>query len=220
MSRRQHRRPCVSVAARESYGGGRAASSSRRGRVGSLVLASLAVAAVSSGCTSDSPAPGPLSPLGSEPPLSQSAPVASSPAPPASPTVSDEDAIRAAYATFMDARNVSLNDPRKPPDRRLWQVSIPPARDGVYSLVLHYRVRKLRVVGGPASTLSNLKVNGDSAQFKDCVDSRNVDVVFARTGESALSPGQSRIVPVDVDLVRADVGWQVKHWLPRRGEEC
>jgi len=153
-------------------------------------------------------------------------PTSSSPPPPPAqgPSVDPEQVTRAeilrVYAEFLDARRVSLKDPQQPPDRRIYKVSAPPARDELYSHVVRYRRLALRMRGGLISHPGPARlVDERTAVLRDCVDRSNEIPVLHRTGRSRLAPGQADRVPVDVTLTRLP-GWVVTNWNVKRGEPC
>jgi hypothetical protein len=147
----------------------------------------------------------------------------------ASPSASEPDPqaqakadVLAVYATFMDARNKSLNNPRKPPDRRLFQVSIPPARDELYNLVLYYRAKGMLVSGATRSapSLSTLEIHGETASFMDCVDGSDAIPTDRKSGESAIAPDQEPRLWVEVRGTHTDGTWFIDKWDVKRNRPC
>jgi hypothetical protein len=187
----------------------------RQRRVWLLAAAAALVAGCSAAGSAETPAPT-VSPESPTPQTMSASPSASEPDPQAQAKAD----VLAVYATFMDARNKSLNNPRKPPDRRLFQVSIPPARDGAYNAVLYYRRQGIKVRGAPVSNPSVGKITGEFAKISDCLDSNPSLPVFVNTGESALAPGQGRRIVIDVDAKRVDGAWQISRWVPDRSHKC
>lgn len=183
--------------------------------------AALACASLLAGCAAD----GSAAPAAPTPGTATSTPVPTSATPLPStsgvdPQAQAKAAVLAAYATFMDARNKSLNDPRKPPDRRLFQVSIPPARDQLYNLVLDYRQQGIAVRGATTSETQPVRLEGRAAMFDDCLDSHLSMPVFIKTGKSALAPNQVRRVVIRVEAVNDGGVWWVNKWTPERGNTC
>lgn len=130
--------------------------------------------------------------------------------------------VLAAYATFMDARNKSLNDPRKPPDRRLFKVSIPPARDELYNLVLYYRAKGLLISGDTKSTpdVSTFKLSGEAATFMDCVDGSDAIPTDRKSGKSVIAPDQKPRLWVEVRGKHTDGSWFIDKWDIKRNRPC
>lgn len=179
---------------------------------GALLLAgcaadgSASVSPPAQGTATPTPATGPVTPSASSPDGQAQA----------------KAAVLAAYATFMDARNKSLNDPRKPPDRRLFQVSIPPARDEFYNGLLYYRRKGIEVRGAALSNPESPTLSSDLgvARFRDCVDDSDASPVLRRTGESVAAPGQAARVWVEVTAVNPDSGWVIQRWVVKRVSPC
>jgi hypothetical protein len=151
----------------------------------------------------------------------------STPPPSVSPTPDPVEQARsevlAVYRTFMDARNKSLHDPTKRPDRRLDIVSTGAARSGVYSLSIFYRTRELAVHGSPISIPGVVQIQSGRervAKFRDCLDSTDSFPIFAKTGKSALAPDQPRRVIIEVAAVEQGPKWLISTWLPRKGQLC
>lgn len=194
-----------------------------RGRRAWLLTGAAAV--LMTGCSSagsaDAPGVAPT-PAGSTSSGTSASPTSTSASPSSSedPQAQARADVLAVYATFMDARNKSLNDPRKPPDRRLFKVSIPPARDQAYDLVVYYRQQGIAVHGGTRSNLGALSFSGPVARFEDCLDSTDSKPVFVATGKSALAPNQPRRVVIRVEAALEKGAWWVKRWLPDRGNTC
>lgn len=186
------------------------------------VAVALATVLLATGCSA-SPA-GTAASAGS---VTDLAPASSSPpAPSSTPTVDPqaqaEAAVLAAYATFMDARNKSLNDPRKPPDRRLFQVSVPPARDDLYNLVLYYR-RNGMLIRGVATSVPGphgIELGRDRATFQDCVDGTDAVPIVRASGKSAMAPNQKPRLWVDVGATWIDGEWAIDRWDVKRDSPC
>ncbi len=182
------------------------------------VLIVVPLAGCSSGAVAESPSPAGQSrstvPVTSPPP-------SQSPSPDPSAAAAAE--VLRVYAIFMDARNKSLNDPRKPPDKRLASVSTGPARNGVLSLAVYYRSRGIAIKGAPASHPIVVKTSGDPVSrvwIDDCVDSTESPPIFVSTGKSALAPGQQRRVRVRAVANFRSSSWKISTWTPNRDESC
>lgn len=206
--------------------GGRASVGSRaRGKVSAgrvaacrFVVGVAAAGVLVSGCGSSS-APAPIvmpTPSGVASPVVSTSPTLD-------PAAMAKAEVLAVYRTFMDARNRSLNDPTKRPDRRLDQVSTGAAKNAVFSLAVYYRARGLAIHGSPTSTVSTfgpMLEGGRVAVFQDCLDSTSSFPIFAKSGKSALAPNQPRRVLIEVQAVKEGTSWLIRQWTPNRGKAC
>ncbi len=180
------------------------------------VLSVVPLAGCSSGAVAESPSPAGRSrsavPVESPPP-------SQSPSPDPSAAAAAE--VLRVYAIFMDARNKSLNDPRKPPDRRLFEVSIPPARNDLYNLVLYYRARHMRIRGATASHVEPPRFETQkTASIRDCVDGSDAVPVSTESGKSLIAPNQPPRLWVHSIAQLQRGRWVIQDWQVQRGHEC
>jgi hypothetical protein len=187
-----------------------------------LLVVPFLAAVLLSGCSAADPADPPAS---LTPGSTSSAPTGQPPATTAPPTTDPDAATKTeilrVYRTFMAARNKSLRNPEKPPDRRLFDVSVPPARSQAYNLVLYYRERGVHIGGNTRSRpLPPALSGGKNATIRDCVDGSDAIPVVTKTGKSVIAPGQPPRLWVDVGIERRMEKWVVNEWNVRRGSPC
>jgi hypothetical protein len=189
-----------------------------------LLVVPFLAAVLLSGCSAADPAdpPARLTPGSTSSAPTGQPPVTTAP-PTTDPDAATKTEILRVYAKFMKIRNRLLNNPIKPPDPDLKRFSTGGAERGVLNLAVYYRSKGLRIKGAPTSTPGAIMIDGkppNLATFSDCLDSTKSFPVLAKTGESALAPGQSRRIQILVSAIHRRSAWKVSVWVPHRDRPC
>lgn len=184
-------------------------------------VAAAMVAACALACAACSP-PSPTAP----PPTTQSATaVTPSPSPTTDPEAATKAQVLAAYTGFWLGLNTSLRDPRRVPDRRLFQYGTGKAVSTGYALVLFYRHRGIAYRGESQITVVVGAVDSQAnatAKTVACVDISNWRPVFVKDGKAASAPDQLRRVTVTGSMVQepSPRRWKLSDYKVHRDQPC